>query len=492
MLMPAVPLLIAVFVAIAADKIIPAVAVRPEDLANCLAETIASLALAASVAMGLGLGLTAAARRHGYDPSPSSRRGFLTASSLVQAMNLAVFTWLIHGLGWPDFVRSGMGLRGTFVADELMILAPFLIAEVLGWWGLYPAARASRVIGASAGAGPYLLRKARMSFGMVLPAVVLFWAGSSLTRRIFGESASMPMVQLGMMTFLGALLIVISPAFFRLTWPASPLPPGPLRDRLEQMARRVGFRYTDILLWDTDGSVFNAVVTGAVPAYRYVLLSDALVDHLDEHEVAAVFGHEMGHIRHRHLASFGLFFLGSLAVMALIGQFVDAAGARLGVPATGQGTAELVKSVAVLGVVGLYYWIAFGALSRRFERQADIFGCRAVSCGRDDCEQTHYAVVRNAAPGPDGPPICPVGIRICVNALETVADENGVPRDSRSWRHGSIARRIAFLEGLRGHPQAERRFQRSVVRFRLGIALMLLAAVAAAFASGAFESLRGG
>lgn len=492
MLMPAAPLLIALFVAFAADSIIPAVSVKPDELASCLTEMVAALGLAASVAMGLGLGLTAAVRRRGY-PTLSSRRGFMAASYLVQAMNLAVFTWLIHGLGWPDFVRSGMGLRGTFVVDELTILSPFLIMEVLGWWGLYPAARASRVIGASYGAGHYLLRKARVAFGMILPAVVLFWAGASLSRRFLGESASTPLVQLGVMATMGAILLVISPAFVRLTWPAQPLPPGPLRDRLEGLARRFGFKFTDILLWDTDGSVFNAVVTGALPGYRYVLLSDALVEHLDEHEVAAVFGHEMGHIRHRHLASFGLFFLGSLGVMALAGQLVDAVAALLGSATPSLGPVELMKSIAVLGIVGVYYWLVFGLLSRRFERQADVFGCRAVSCGRDDCEHTHYAgPLSSPSPSPDGATICPVGIRICVNALETVAAENGISPDSRSWRHGSISRRIAFLRTLQGRPLAERQFQRGVVQLRLGIALMLLAAVAAAFASGAFESLRGG
>ena len=99
---------------------------------------------------------------------------------------------------------------------------------------------------------------------MILPAVVLFWAGASLSRRFLGtEAASTPLVQVAVMAIMGAILLVISPAFVRLTWPAQPLPRGPLRDRLEALAHRFGFRFTDILLWDTEGSVFNAVVTGA-------------------------------------------------------------------------------------------------------------------------------------------------------------------------------------------------------------------------------------
>lgn len=489
MLMPSAPLLIALFVAFAADAIAPPVSIRPDDLASCLTETVAALGLAASVAMGLGLGLTAAVRRRGY-PTIAARRGFLMAAYLVQAMNLVVFAWLVHGLGWPAFVKSGMGLGGVPVVDELTILAPFLLAEVLGWWGLYPAARASRMVGANAGAGGYLARKARSSFGMILPAVALFWAGSGAARLALGDAADAPAAQFGVMAGLGALLLAISPAFVRLTWPARPLPDGPLRDRLERLAHRFGFRLSDILLWDTDGSVFNAVVTGALPRYRYILLSDALVEHLDEHEVAAVFGHEMGHVRHRHLAGFGIFFLGSLGVMALASQLVDGSATLLGLVGTGRSTVDLGKSAAVLGLIGSYYWLVFGLLSRRFERQADVFGCRAVSCGREDCERSHYEGPRPTE-SPDATPICPVGIRICVNALETVAAENGIDPDSRSWRHGSIGRRIAFLRGLEGRPSAERHFQAGVARLRLGLALLLASAVVLAFLSGAFESLRG-
>ena len=43
----------------------------------------------------------------------------------------------------------------------------------------------------------------------------------------------------------------------------------------------------------------NACVTGIVPGFRYVLLSDALIDSLPPLETAAVFGHEIGHIASR-------------------------------------------------------------------------------------------------------------------------------------------------------------------------------------------------
>ena len=46
---------------------------------------------------------------------------------------------------------------------------------------------------------------------------------------------------------------------------------------------------------------------------------------------------------------------------------------------------EVVQGVAPSGVLALYFWIVFGQLSRRFERQADVFGSKVVSCDLADC-----------------------------------------------------------------------------------------------------------
>ena len=87
-------------------------------------------------------------------------------------------------------------------------------------------------------------------------------------------------------------------------------------------------------------------------------------------------------------------------------------------------------------------------------------------------------------------PLCPVGIRIFAAALANVAMLNGMERRKRSWRHGSIQRRIEFLEGLVGRPESERRFQIGVSRLRVAVALVLIVSVALAVASGSIEHLR--
>jgi STE24 endopeptidase len=268
------------------------------------------------------------------------------------------------------------------------------------------------------------------------------------------------------------------------------LPQGALRRRLEHAANRVGFRFTDVLVWDTGQTMVNACVTGILPGFRYVLLSDALIESLTPLETAAVFGHEIGHVAHRHFLYFAFFFMGSLGVLSLCGDAVSLVGPLLSQanwlnPRNAAFLSQLIEGGALLLSLGLYFWFVFGYLSRRFERQADVYGSKLVSCEFSDCPP-HTDPDNELAPEPVATrklSLCPVGIRIFADALASVARSNGLDRRNRSWRHGSIANRIAFLEGLERHPERERHFQRGVSRLRLGLGLILAAAVLVSVAS---------
>src|ERR1700737_3124554 len=70
----------------------------------------------------------------------------------------------------------------------------------------------------------------------------------------------------------------------------------------------------------------------------------------------------------------------SLAVVARL--WALAASHLLDLPAPVDQSLEMLPLFAILGGD---IFVVFGFLSRRCERQADIFGCRAVSCAHGDC-----------------------------------------------------------------------------------------------------------
>ena len=479
------PLLIALFLAFGLD--LPANRPGAGPLSNAEAmsragEVAVGVLAVAAFAFVFGRVLAWRVARHGR-PSPLVRRAYTLGVRAVDVLSVVVYGVIIHKMDWPRVVRSGIGLGDPILIDDAFILLPFLLAQVAGWWGIYAAERALRPARGQVGPGRYLWLKARQSMGMVLPVAALFALGSDLVHRRWPGTQTSPWDQPVSLVIMGAMVLVLAPAFVRIAWPTRSLPPGPLRDRLEHLARRVGFRCTDILVWDTNQVVVNAGVTGSLPWFRYVLLTDALVENLSPHEVAAVFGHEIGHIAHRHLVYFGFFILGSIGVLTLgehalepLGRLLPASfsvssPAWLSWLAGDSAAATLVKSGLALLGMGLYFLVAFGFVSRRFERQADVFGCRAVSCGLPDCPPHADLDGRpTPAPGPASVPLCPVGIRIFINALANVAMLNGMRPTAWSWRHGSIVRRIDFLACLVGRPEAETRFQTGVRRMRRGMA----------------------
>ncbi len=348
-----------------------------------LEEVAGGVALVGCIAVAVGLGVSRRPSRRG-DAGWGLRRRYAWGVRVVEGLSLVVYAWMIHGVDWPWVVRDGLGLRGAILAEDALILLPFLLMQLLGWWGLYPAERLLRP-GWTAGPARHLTLKARQSLGLVLPVVLVFSVGQGVAERLWPRWAAGAWAQPVGVALLAALVLVLSPVFVRLAWPTRPLPPGPLRDRLERLARRLGFRCTDILVWDTGHALVNAGVTGALPWFRYVLLTDALVDFLDDYEIAAVFGHELGHIAHRHMLSFGAFLVGSLGVLAVVGGVIDehlaAVPGLLAIRGDGA-VAMALQAVAALLSFGLYFLLVFGHVSRRFEHRPTCSGAAPSRAGR--------------------------------------------------------------------------------------------------------------
>ncbi len=290
----------------------------------------------------------------------------------------------------------------------------------------------------------------------------------------------------------GVLAVLLTlPWMVRLALGLKSLPPGPTRDRLLAAARRLRFRCSDLLLWNTRGSMANAMVIGVLPWPRYVIFTDRFLEEFNGDEVEAVFGHEVGHVKHQHMLFYLAFLLLSLAVLGY-GFFAVAlplfpglvrggAGPSLAAILYGLPVTDVWMLPAAAGLLA-YIFVVFGFLSRRCERQADVYGCRAVSCGRPEC----MGHDDGAEPAPRAAALCPTGVRTFIYALEKVAQVNGISRDRpgflQSWQHGSIARRVAFLYGLLKDPSAEARFQRRVALVKWGLFVVLGAMLAALLA----------
>ncbi|HEY7310362.1 MAG TPA: M48 family metallopeptidase [Gemmataceae bacterium] len=406
---------------------------------------------------------------------------------------------LVFGWGW-----AVGGLWMPLPGAELLVLAPFIVAQLLGWSAFYDAERAAHLAAhrllasephagawleleqASAGAPTvfgsrvsYVLFQLRQKMALVFLPVALLLAQKELPR--FFPELSQDWQKSVNVLGIAAVLVVFAamPWIVRLVLGLKPMPPGPLRDRLEASARRLRFRCSNILLWNTRNGMANAMVIGIVPWVRYVVFTDRLLEDFTPEEVEAVFGHEVGHIRHHHMLYYFSFLTASVIVLGWLVAEVGRGWQWEKLLASDN--YKCLTAVPLVGVLLGYIFIVFGFLSRRCERQADIFGCRAVSCSCPDCRGHEDGLVLNQR----GLGLCPTGITTFIRALEKVAVVNGISRDRpgflQSWQHSTIGRRVEFLQRVLIDGRVERRFQRRVAFFKWVLLLVLGAAIAFIF-----------
>lgn len=426
---------------------------------------------------------------------------------LHQCLLFGLYCLALTGLGWGWTVAQFWRWHDHLLPGaELVVLAPFLTAMVSSWAFFYDADRASyqaanRLVALDplaralhepalavrefAGRAAYVGFQVRQKLALVCVPLALLLTQKELQRqlpKIWQEWQSV-IGAVGLVAILAVFLAM--PLVIRFVLGLKTLPAGPLRDRLTAAAGRLRFRCTDILLWDTNGGMANAMVIGVLPWLRYVVFTDRLLDEFSPAEVEAVFGHEVGHVKHHHMLYYLVFLTGSMAAVGtLANEFLPglfdfvAEGLSRTSPELGEAFADVgelryLQAVPAVACVVAYMFVVFGYLSRRCERQADIYGCRAVSCTRPLC-RSHFSD-EELAPAARG--LCPTGIRTFIRALEKVALVNGISRDHpgflASWQHSTIGRRVDFLERVLVDPVVEARFQRRVALVKWGLFLVL-------------------
>jgi Zn-dependent protease with chaperone function len=253
-----------------------------------------------------------------------------------------------------------------------------------------------------------------------------------------------------------AVVAVAGPLMIKTFWRCRSMPPGHQRERIEQLCRRAGMAYNDILYWPLfGGKMITAGVMGLIRRFRYILVTPALLSLLAPQEIDAVIGHEIGHIKKKHLLFYLLFFAGYLVlsyvtfdvtVYAMIfvepaWRLVHRSGANPGM------VTSIVFSAMIICVFLVYFRYVFGFFMRNFERQADGYV---------------FSLFDSAA--------------ALISTFHKISLTSGQPADRPNWHHFSIRERIDFLRKceqdrswIRRH---DTRVRRAIGLYLAGLALL--------------------
>lgn len=176
------------------------------------------------------------------------------------------------------------------------------------------------------------------------------------------------------------LVLLVYPSFIApLFNKFKPLEDGALKNRIEGLMTRCGFRLSGLFVMDGSkrSAHGNAYFTGFGAAKRIVFF-DTLLDKLDATEVEAVLAHELGHYHHHHLwKRLAVIGTGSLAFFALLGHLASQEWFFSGLGMHTAGTAPtLILFALVLPVFSFPLTPLMSMWSRTHEFQADAYAAR--------------------------------------------------------------------------------------------------------------------
>ena len=234
------------------------------------------------------------------------------------------------------------------------------------------------------------------------------------------------------LTLLGSFLypVVVEPLFNRFT----PMPPGPLRSQILQLAKVEGVHVSDVLVADASRrtTTVNAYVSGFGDTRR-VVVYDTLLQQLTPAEVRVVVAHELGHARHDDvLLGTGLGAVGSVAGVALLALLLDRPGLRRRTRTSGAGDpAAVVLVLALVGLGGFLVSPLQNTVSRAIETRADRASLEATHQGPVFVRmQKQLAVASLADPRP------PWLSQLWWGSHPTALERAGLPASLAAARHG--------------------------------------------------------
>ena len=376
---------------------------------------------------------------------------FSSALTRHSIMAIGFFACSIYGLNLTALTARLPFVSSFPTLEALICLFLFLLYMVIVWicaWfpydKLYQSGIALRA---------YVSSQISFCIPVVIPWLLISGTSDILQALPFELPKKLLATSTGQILFFLFFLFAVvltGPAMIQKFWRCRPLEPGPVRLRIENLSRRAGFSFANIMYWPVlGGRMITAGVMGLIKPFRYLLITEALLEYLSPEEVDAVVAHEIGHVRKKHLQFYLLFFTGYMFLSYALFDVILIA--FLYIPqlyplmeqVQGRQTTAMSAFFSLGAILSflIYFRYIFGYFMRNFERQADAFV---------------FTLFNSSLP--------------LVTTLQKIAMTSGQPPNKPNWHHYSISERIGFLLKCEADRSWISRHDRKI---RRGIALYL-------------------
>ncbi len=359
-------------------------------------------------------------------------------------------------LKWPSIVRFDLGLKNIVLLDELIILAPMTFALIASWWiqSDYQASVSSGKI-TNRHRRQFVLLRCRVYLAIVMVPIL-----AMLVIRDLWPSVSMIAPEFAIFLALAAIVIMLLflPVFIVMLWENRSIEEHEGRSELLTLCHSHDLKVKDIRIWDTGQQIANALVTGILPRFRVVMLSDLLVGTFPRRELCAILRHEAGHVRLGHLpVRIGFIIVPALAMVAVqldtnqtLANIINPLLASGGLP---------IDLNLLLGFVFTVYTVLVSAwLSRNMEYEADLYAVGVLpnflhSARTGKVEQNSLA-----------------------DALLRFGEQHPDQFARSSFTHPSLLDRVQWIRNCLHNPNLASQFHYRFTLFQLTIVVLIVTA----------------
>ena len=361
----------------------------------------------------------------------------------LSVLAILLFAMAVYFLNLKYWLQIVPGFERFSVLQGALALALFLFYLGTIWYFAYPAYEAIFRPGITRRS--FVRSNLRFNLPILFPWLILTFLYDLLALSPWSGPNGILSGVGGQVIFFSTfltLLMIFMPWFIQHWWGCKPLSPSEKGRQLESFLRDKGFKYRHLLKWPIfEGRLMTAGIMGIVPRYRYILITDSLLEMLSLEELKAVMCHEMGHAKYRHLLFYLFFFVGFMVLS--FGMFdlffylfyAHPFFARLisGADTHANNLFYLLLSIPMLMTLVVYFRYVMGFFMRNFERQADLYSAVAMGTPQHT-----------------------------ISSLEKIALLSGKSRDLPSWHHFSIKERVDCLWGALRNPWLIKRHNRFV------------------------------
>jgi len=239
-----------------------------------------------------------------------------------------------------------------------------------------------------------------------------------------------PLYALPIISVIIFFMVGVAPSIIKFVMKTKVMPDCEVKEVLENQAKTLHIKYNSLRIWESGRGQINAAVVGTLPLFRYLVITRAMVDSFSLPQIKQVFWHEFGHIVHKHMWVYFLFFNTVANLGAILEtQFHDTFHA------------------SIIPITTLFcFGVGFSFVSRRLEKQADLYALQHSE------EEESYCDV-----------------------LKKLSMATGIPYKFFSLTHGSIKQRVTFLEQVIKNPNKAITFNRNLRLIIVFLFLIFLA-----------------